>query len=75
MRPIPQRSQRSRFVEAPVRLPGFRHSDTAGKALFRSAKTVTGITSTRVTTDGGDSYPRANTKEVTKAAGYECVEH
>src|ERR1700760_16267 len=31
----------------------------AAKAFFRSAKAVTGITPTRVTTDGHDSYPRA----------------
>ncbi len=31
----------------------------AAKAFFRSAKTVTGMTPVRVTTDGHDSYPRA----------------
>jgi putative transposase len=31
----------------------------AAKAFFRSAKTVTGISPARVTTDGHDSYPRA----------------
>ncbi|MBV9578266.1 MAG: DDE-type integrase/transposase/recombinase [Chloroflexi bacterium] len=31
----------------------------AAKAFFRSAKTVTGVTADRVTTDGHDSYPRA----------------
>jgi transposase-like protein len=31
----------------------------AAKAFFRSAKMVTGITPTRVITDGHDSYPRA----------------
>src|SRR6185437_15849268 len=31
----------------------------AARAFFRSAKTVTGITPARVTTDGHDSYPRA----------------
>src|ERR1700758_1557393 len=31
----------------------------AARAFFRSAKTVTGITPDRVTTDGHDSYPRA----------------
>jgi transposase-like protein len=36
------------------------HRDmAAAKALFRSAKAVTGITPDRVTTDGHDSYPRA----------------
>jgi putative transposase len=33
--------------------------DMAAKAFFRSAKTVTGLTLARVTTDGHDSYPRA----------------
>jgi putative transposase len=32
---------------------------TAARAFFRSAKTVTGITPARVTTDGHDSYPKA----------------
>jgi transposase-like protein len=31
----------------------------AAKAFFRSAKSVTGVTPDRVTTDGHDSYPRA----------------
>jgi putative transposase len=31
----------------------------AATAFFRSAKTVTGVTPARVTTDGHDSYPRA----------------
>ena len=31
----------------------------AARAFFRSAKSVTGITPARVTTDGHDSYPRA----------------
>jgi putative transposase len=36
------------------------HRDmAAAKAFFRSAKTVTGVTPERVTTDGHDSYPRA----------------
>ena len=36
------------------------HRDmAAAKAFFRSARTVTGITPDRVTTDGHDSYPRA----------------
>jgi transposase-like protein len=36
------------------------HRDmAAAKAFFRSAKTVTGVTPERVTTDGPDSYPRA----------------
>jgi transposase-like protein len=36
-----------------------RRNMAAAKAFFRSAKTVTGITPDRVTTDGHDSYPRA----------------
>jgi putative transposase len=36
------------------------HRDmAAAKAFFQSAKTVTGVTPDRVTTDGHDSYPRA----------------
>jgi putative transposase len=41
-----------------VRLSETRDMDAA-KAFFRSAKTVTGVTPARVTTDGHDSYPRA----------------
>ena len=36
-----------------------RRRDKVGRAFFRSAKSVTGITPDRVTTDGHDSYPRA----------------
>ena len=37
-----------------------KHRDlAAAKAFFRSAKTVTGVTPDRVTTDGHDAYPRA----------------
>jgi putative transposase len=37
------------------------HRDmTAATAFFESAKMVTGVTPDRVTTDGHDSYPRAN---------------
>ena len=39
----------------------------AAKAFFRSAKTVTGITPDRVTTDGHDSHPRAVRTELGKA--------
>ena len=36
------------------------HRDLAAvTAFFRSAKTVTGVTPDRVTTDGHDAYPRA----------------
>jgi transposase-like protein len=36
------------------------HRDLASaKAFFQSAKTVTGVTPARVTTDGHDAYPRA----------------
>jgi putative transposase len=38
----------------------------AARALFRSAKTVTGITPDRVTTDGHDSSPRAIRTELGK---------
>jgi putative transposase len=38
----------------------------AAKAFFRPAKTVTGITPDRVTTDGHDSYPRAIRTELGK---------
>ena len=36
-----------------------RRDMAAAKAYFRSARTVTGVTPARVTTDGHDSYPRA----------------
>ena len=36
----------------------------AARAFFRSAKSVTGITPDRVTTDGHDSYPRAIRSEL-----------
>jgi len=39
----------------------------AAKAFFQSAKTVTGITPVRVTTDGHDSYPRAIRTELGEA--------
>jgi putative transposase len=43
------------------------HRDmAAAKAFFRSAKTVTGITPDRVTTDGHHSYPRAIRTELGK---------
>ena len=41
-----------------VRLSGTRDM-AAARAFFRSAKSVTGLTPARVTTDGHDSYPRA----------------
>jgi putative transposase len=44
-----------------------RRDMAAAKAFFRSAKTVTGITPDRVTTDGHDSYPRAIRTELGKA--------
>jgi transposase-like protein len=43
-----------------------RRDMEAAKAFFRSAKTVTGITPDRVTTDGHDSYPRAIRAELGK---------
>jgi putative transposase len=36
----------------------------AARAFFRSARTVTGVTPARVTTDGHDSYPRAIRSEL-----------
>jgi putative transposase len=39
----------------------------AARAFFRSAKTVTGITPARITTDGHDSYPRAIRTELGEA--------
>lgn len=43
------------------------HRDlAAAKAFFRSAKTVTGVTPNRVTTDGHDAYPRAIRTELGK---------
>jgi putative transposase len=43
------------------------HRDfAAAKAFFRSAKTVTGVTPGRVTTDGHDAYPRAIRTELGK---------
>ena len=38
----------------------------AAKAFFRSAKTVTGVSPARVTTEGHDSYPRAIRTELGK---------
>jgi putative transposase len=44
------------------------HRDlAAAKAFFRSAKTVTGVTPDRVTTDGHDAYPRAIRIELGKS--------
>jgi putative transposase len=52
-----------RAIDRSGALVDVRFSETrdmkAAKAFFRSAKTVTGITPARVTTDGHDSYPRA----------------
>jgi transposase-like protein len=46
-----------------VRLSETRDIEAA-KAFFRSARTVTGITPARVTTDGHDNYPRAIRSEL-----------
>ena len=43
-----------------------RRDMKTAKAFFRSAKTVTGRTPDRVTTDGHDSYPRAIRTELGK---------
>src|SRR6478609_3247824 len=52
-----------RAIDRSGALVDVRFSETrdmaAAKAFFRSAKTVTGVTPARVTTDGHDSYPRA----------------
>ena len=52
-----------RAIDTSGALVDVRLSETrdmaAATAFFRSAKTVTGITPARVTTDGHDSYPRA----------------
>src|ERR1700676_3976249 len=52
-----------RAIDTSGALVDVRLSETrdmaAAKAFFQSAKTVTGITPARVTTDGHDSYPRA----------------
>jgi putative transposase len=52
-----------RAIDTSGALVDVRLSETrdmaAAMAFFRSAKTVTGITPARVTTDGHDSYPRA----------------
>ncbi len=48
-----------------VRLSETRDMEAA-KAFFRSAKTVTSVTPTRVTTDGHDSHPRAIRTELGK---------
>ena len=42
--------------------------DLAAKAFFRLAKTVTGVTPDRVTTDGHDAYPRVIWTELGKPA-------
>ncbi len=43
------------------------HRDlAAARAFFRSAKSVTGVTPDRVTTDGHDAYPRAIRTEIGK---------
>jgi transposase-like protein len=42
---------------------------TAAWTFFRSAKTVTGITPTRVTKDGHDSYPRVIQTELGEDVG------
>jgi putative transposase len=43
-----------------------RRDMAAARAFFRSAKTATGVTPDRVTTDGHDSYPRAIRTELGK---------
>ena len=59
-----------RAIDSSGALVDVRLSETrdmaAARAFFRSAKTVTGITPARVTTDGHDSYPRAIRTELGK---------
>ena len=60
-----------RAIDRSGALVDVRFSETrdmaAAKAFFRSAKTVTGVTPARATTDGHDSYPRAIRTELGKA--------
>src|ERR1700760_2193741 len=60
-----------RAIDTSGALVDVRLSETrdmaAAKAFFQSAKTVTGITPARVTTDGHDSYPRAIRTELGEA--------
>src|SRR5580693_1737235 len=60
-----------RAIDTSGALVDVRLSETrdmaAAKAFFHSAKTVTGITPVRVTTDGHDSYPRAIRTELGEA--------
>ena len=59
-----------RAIDRSGALVDVRFSETrdmaAAKAFFRSAKTVTGVSPARVTTDGHDSYPRAIRTELGK---------
>src|SRR5580698_5543880 len=61
-----------RAIDTSGALVDVRLSETrdmaAARAFFRSAKTVTGITPARVTTDGHDSYPRAIQTELGSGA-------
>src|ERR1700759_1495885 len=60
-----------RAIDTSGALVDVRLSETrdmaAAKAFFQSAKTVTGSTPARVTTDGHDSYPRAIRTELGEA--------
>jgi putative transposase len=60
-----------RAIDSSGALVDVRLSETrdmaAAKAFFQSAKTVTGITPARVTTEGHDSYPRAIRTELGEA--------
>jgi putative transposase len=61
-----------RAIDTSGALVDVRLSETrdmaAAMAFFRSAKTVTGITPARVTTDGHDSHPRAIRSELGEGA-------
>src|SRR6195952_3679819 len=60
-----------RAIDTSGALVDVRLSETrdmaAAKAFFQSAKTVTGLTPARVTTEGHDSYPRAIRTELGEA--------
>ncbi len=45
-------------------MPSEKRDMAAAKLFFRSARAVTGVTPSRVTTDGHDSYPRAIREQV-----------
>jgi putative transposase len=68
-----------RAIDTSGALVDVRLSETrdmaAATAFFRSAKTVTGITPARVTTDGHDSYPRAIRTELGDGARHRTSQY